>query len=125
MRSRYTAYFFKNIDYLLKTEHPSRHEPNSRQLITATANNLQWLGLTVVATEAGQVEDETGVVEFIAVYREQGKEAQLHERSRFVKEQGKWLYVDGDMLPPFRPKKNEPCWCHSGKKFKQCHGKKR
>lgn len=124
MRSRYSAYCLKNIDYLLNTEHPSRRQPNSRQLIAATANNVTWLGLTVLATEAGQPEDATGVVEFVAVYEEGKSAAQLHERSRFIKEEGKWFYTDGDMLPPFQPKKNEPCWCKSGKKFKQCHRKK-
>ena len=64
--------------------------------------------------------------------------SQLHERSRFVREvvdqkdsvrnasQGetkRWLYVDGDQLPPLAPKRNAPCWCRSGKKFKHCHGK--
>ena len=125
MRSRYTAYCLKNIDYLFKTEHPSRHLPNTRELIAATANSVQWLGLTIVATDAGQTADDKGIVEFMAVFKEGGQAAQLHERSRFVKEKGKWFYVEGDILSPLRPKKNEPCWCHSGKKFKQCHGKKR
>lgn len=124
MRSRYSAYCLKHIDYLVKTEHISRRQANSRQSIAATANSLTWLGLTVLATKAGQREDATGVVEFVAVYREGTFAAQLHERSRFIKEKGQWFYIDGDMLPPLRPKKNEPCWCKSGKKFKQCHGKK-
>ncbi|OKH14674.1 YchJ family protein [[Limnothrix rosea] IAM M-220] len=125
MRSRYTAYCLKNIDYLFNTEHPNRREPNSRKLITATANNVKWIGLTVVSTAAGQAKNDTGVVEFVAVYQEGHQVAQLHERSQFIKENGKWFYTEGEMLSPIQPKKNEPCWCHSGKKFKQCHGKKR
>ena len=39
-------------------------------MITATANSLIWLGLTVLNTEGGKSEDETGIVEFIAVYQE-------------------------------------------------------
>ena len=105
MRSRYSAYCLKNIDYLFNTEHPSRRKPNSRKLITATANNLRWLGLTVVNTEGGQPEDETGIVEFVAVYQEGKFVAQLHERSNFIKEKGKWFYTDGDMLLPLQPKK--------------------
>ena len=50
MRSRYTAYCLKNLDYLFKTEHSSDRKPNSRKLITATANSLRWLGLTVLDT---------------------------------------------------------------------------
>lgn len=125
MRSRYCAYCLKNIDYLFNTEHPSYRKPNSRKLITATANSLRWLGLTVLTTEGGQPEDQTGVVEFVAVYQEGKSAAQLHERSNFIKEKGKWFYTDGEMLPPVQPKKNERCWCKSGKKFKQCHGKQR
>jgi len=124
MRSRYSAYCLKNIDYLLDTEHPSTRQPNGRQIVTATANVTTWIGLTIVETEAGQREDNTGVVEFVAVYRSGLEAAQLHERSRFRNEAGQWFYLDGDILPPVRPKKNESCWCRSGKKFKQCHGKK-
>lgn len=125
MRSRYSAYCLKNIDYLLDTEHPGRRSPNSRQSIAATANSLTWLGLTVLATEAGQPGDNAGIVEFVAIYQEGKSAAQLHERSRFIKARGNWFYTDGDILPPLQPKKNEPCWCNSGKKFKQCHGKQR
>jgi SEC-C motif-containing protein len=125
MRSRYSAYCLKNIDYLLNTHHPTQHESNSRRQIAASANGVTWLGLTIIFTEAGQPEDQTGVVEFVARYQEGRYICQLHERSRFLKEQGKWFYLDGEMLPPLEPKKNDPCWCNSGKKFKQCHGKKR
>ncbi len=106
MRSRYCAYCLKNIDYLFHTEHPSRRKPNSRQQITATANSVTWLGLTVLATEAGQPEDQTGIVEFIALYQQEKSVAQLHERSHFIQEKGQWFYTDGDILPPLRPKKN-------------------
>lgn len=125
MRSRYTAYCLKNIDYLVNTHHPTKRAMNSRRQITATANNVTWLGLTIVTIEAGQPEDKTGIVEFAAAYQEGNQVAQLHERSQFVKEKGKWFYLEGDMLPPIKPQKKEPCWCGSGKKFKQCHGKKR
>ncbi|MGK7932860.1 MAG: YchJ family protein [Microcystaceae cyanobacterium] len=125
MRSRYTAYCLKKIDYLFNTEHPNHRKPDSRTLIAATANSMTWLGLTILATEAGQPENKTGMVEFVAVYQQGSAVAQLHERSHFIKEKNHWFYTDGEILPPFKPKKNEPCWCKSGKKFKQCHGKKR
>ncbi|MEZ5505160.1 MAG: YchJ family metal-binding protein [Gammaproteobacteria bacterium] len=50
------------------------------------------------------------------------KEGTLHERSRFVKEDGRWFYLDGEMLPLPSPGRNDPCWCGSGQKFKKCHG---
>lgn len=124
MRSRYSAYCLKNIDYLLNTHHPTRREPNERQAIATSANSVTWLGLTILATQAGQPEDQTGMVEFVALYQEGKQVGQLHERSQFVQEQGQWFYLDGDILPPFQPKRNDPCLCQSGKKFKQCHGKK-
>ncbi len=79
MRSRYVAYCLKNIDYFFNTEHPNHRQPNTQQLIAATTNNLTWLGLNILATEAGQTEDKTGVVEFFAVYQEGNTVAQLHE----------------------------------------------
>ena len=48
---------------------------------------------------------------------------QLHERSQFVKENGQWFYTEGEVRSPFIPKRDQPCWCGSGQKFKQCHEK--
>lgn len=39
-------------------------------------------------------------VEFVARCREAGRGVRLHERSRFVHENGRWFYVDGDLLSP-------------------------
>ncbi|MGB3613928.1 MAG: YchJ family protein [Elainellaceae cyanobacterium] len=124
MRSRYTAYCTGTIDYLIATHHPTRRSLNSRRTLSDTANRVTWLGLRVIETRQGQPENKTGVVEFVAVYREGGSVAQLHERSQFLQQRGRWFYLEGEMLPPLSPKRNEPCWCGSGKRFKQCHGKK-
>ncbi|NJL45208.1 MAG: hypothetical protein HC922_04545 [Leptolyngbyaceae cyanobacterium SM2_3_12] len=61
-------------------------------------------------------------VEFIAYYREASL-GQVHERSRFSQQKGRWFYLDGDALPPIFPKPQAPCWCGSGKKYKACHGR--
>lgn len=125
MRSRYTAYVVKNVDYLLKTWHPST-KPANIDLGTIP----KWNGLHIVSTEAGDESDSYGTVEFKATALSQGKIFRLHEKSRFVKEHGRWLYVDGDIKddrpPNTRVKKigrNEPCPCGSGKKFKKCCGR--
>ena len=34
-------------------------------------------------------------VEFVARYRVAGKAVRLHEHSRFLREGGRWYYVDG------------------------------
>jgi SEC-C motif domain protein len=92
MRSRYTAYVLCNETYLLETWHPStrpRHISFDRQ--------QRWLGLKVI--EAKLTGDTAAEVEFIARYRVGGATAvRLHERSRFVRDAGRWLYVDGDIL---------------------------
>ncbi|MGF1521118.1 MAG: YchJ family protein [Leptolyngbyaceae cyanobacterium] len=122
MRSRYTAYCEGNVDYLIATHHPSKRGLGDRASLSQSIQSTAWLGLTVISTEQGQPEDKTGVVEFVAIYRT-GVVGQLHERSRFKKQKGRWFYLEGNQLPPLEPKRNEPCWCGSGKKFKQCHGK--
>jgi SEC-C motif-containing protein len=81
-----------------------------------------WLGLTILATQQGQPDDQTGIVEFVARFAAE-QPGQIHERSRFKKQKGVWFYLDGEQLPPVEPKRNEPCWCGSGKKYKQCHAK--
>jgi SEC-C motif domain protein len=86
MRSRYSAYVFGLLDYLLVTWHPST-APGDLEL-----SPTQWLGLEVLHAEQSQ---DAGVVEFVARYKVGGKAHKLHEVSRFVREQGRWLYIDG------------------------------
>ena len=92
MRSRYTAYVMRDKDYLLATWHASTR-PAQLQLETDVPTS--WLGLKIVATIAGKAQDSDGMVEFIARYKLNGKAHRLHEESRFVREQGRWLYVSG------------------------------
>ncbi len=92
MRSRYSAYVQQSEPYLLATWHASTR-PDS----VAFEAGTKWLGLTVKSTR------DTGLdraeVEFVARYRIGGGSAQrLHECSRFVREDGHWLYLDGDQL---------------------------
>lgn len=99
MRSRYCAYVLCNEPYLLATWHPSTR-PDSIPLDQAQ----KWLGLTVLDAKAtGELSAE---VEFIARSRVSNAAAlRLHERSRFVREDGKWLYVDGDFASPGQRKR--------------------
>lgn len=89
MRSRYTAYATGAAEYLLVTWHPSTR-PDSLVLDPAT----EWRTLHIVDTVAGGPDDDTGVVEFVARYRERGEPGLLDERSRFVRDAGRWRYVD-------------------------------
>ena len=122
MRSRYTAYSEKNAAYLLTSWHPStRPEPDELGL----NDTVSWSGLEIIMTKAGGKDDETGVVEFIAHYFNAKRLGSIHERSRFGRHEGRWVYVDGEVQVqrPEHPGKigrNDPCYCGSGKKYKKC-----
>ena len=91
MRSRYAAYVALDSDWLLASWHPSTR-PTSLDLDPA----IKWLGLDV--KDHRVVDDTHAEVEFVARFRVGGARAQrLHERSRFVREDGRWYYVDGDI----------------------------
>lgn len=122
MRSRYSAFALGLADYLLATLHPDKHRADERAALEQHFRDTHWEGLNIVTHAAGTTQDDQGTVEFIAYFRNGERCGQLHERSRFVREKGQWLYVDGDMLPAMTPGRNDPCWCGSGKKFKKCHG---
>ncbi len=87
MRSRYAAYVLKLASYLLATWHPSTR-PSSIDLDTP-----KWLGLQV---RHHQETGDTATVEFVARYKVGGKAHRLHEVSRFIREDGRWYYVDGE-----------------------------
>lgn len=93
MRSRYSAYVLKDGAYLYKSW-SKQTRPSKKSL--KEDNDTQWLGLEILRTEYGTALDTTGVVEFIARYQAPNGAAELHETSRFVRENGKWVYLDGD-----------------------------
>lgn len=89
MRSRYSAYVLELEPYLLATWHATTRPESLR-----FEPGMKWLGLTVKAT--GSNGADSGEVEFVARYRVGGSSAvRLHELSRFVREDGRWLYLDG------------------------------
>jgi SEC-C motif-containing protein len=92
MRSRYSAYVQKLSEYLLATWHPTTR-PSELDL---SADDSKWLGLEVKRHTV--LDDSHATVEFVARYRIAGRGHRLHELSRFVREDGRWYYVDGDML---------------------------
>ncbi len=90
MRSRYCAYVLDLRDYLLQTWHP-RTRPET---LDAPAPGLQWLGLEVVSSTADGA--EAAEVTFVARYRIGGGRAvRMKEASRFLREDGRWYYLDG------------------------------
>jgi SEC-C motif-containing protein len=95
MRSRYTAYVRRDQPYLLATWHPSTRP--APPLFDDDDAPTRWLGLQV---RAHLPQGERAEVEFVARFKVGGRAQRLHERSRFVREGGQWLYVDGDLAPP-------------------------
>ncbi len=122
MRSRYVAYTLGNADYLLRTWHPSTRPAALHDLALT-----QWQGLQVIRTKAGSATDKKGIVEFQAHYIVHRTSKVMHETSRFIKENGQWFYVEAmpDATPtkPNRTRRNAPCPCGSGKKYKRCCGR--
>ena len=91
MRSRYSAYVLGRIDYLLATWHPST-APGDLEL-----SPVKWLGLEVRHAQAA---GDAGVVEFVARCRDANGAQRIHEISRFVREDGRWHYIDGQIMSP-------------------------
>ncbi|OLL16324.1 hypothetical protein BKE56_023255 [Rhodococcus sp. M8] len=89
MRSRYTAFTVGDEAYLRRTWHPGTR-PVRLDLDPAQ----RWTGLEVLRTSGGGFLHTEGTVEFRAHYRFGGHADVLHEHSRFVREDGRWLYVD-------------------------------
>jgi SEC-C motif domain protein len=91
MRSRYTAHALCDAGYLVATWHWSTR-PNVEVELEA---GTKWLGLEVRGHRV--TDDDHAEVEFVARYRIAGRAVRLHERSRFVREDGRWYYLDGDI----------------------------
>ena len=96
MRSRYCAYVREDAAYLLATWHPTTRPA---QLTLGGAPPVRWLGLQVrrhIVTGP-----DSAIVEFVARFRLGNRAQRLHETSRFVREGGRWYYLDGEF--PDRP----------------------
>jgi SEC-C motif-containing protein len=94
MRSRYTAYTLGRETYLLATWHASTRPG---RLALALQAPVKWLGLEVRQHAANAADPHHATVEFVARHKAGGRAQRLHETSRFVREDGRWFYVDGDI----------------------------
>lgn len=92
MRSRYAAYVLRREDYLLATWAPATR-PAALDLDAEPAP--KWLGLDVERHR--MTGPDSAVVEFVARYKLGGRARRLHETSRFLRELGRWYYLDGEL----------------------------
>lgn len=124
-------------------------QADERAALANAAKSIRWMNLLIVTIQKGKTQDRTGIVEFVAVYQPVSQAEppmaiqlppvkgvtkdlqQLHERAHFIKCSAKargikaaaqWLYTTGDILPPYQPQRNQPCWCGSRQRFGRCHG---
>jgi SEC-C motif-containing protein len=92
MRSRFEAFRNADVEWLLTSWHPS-----TRPAVIDLGDNPRWRRLQIVDVVDGKADDATGVVEFRATYlAASGGVLVLHERSRFIQEDGRWYYLDAD-----------------------------
>ncbi|OLP01940.1 hypothetical protein BVU76_12305 [Mycolicibacterium porcinum] len=92
MRSRFSAFAVGDVAYLLTSWHP-----DTRPADLNLDESITWRRLQIVDTDAGNEDDDTGVVEFRAQYIHDGSRHLLHERSRFERVNGQWRYLDGEL----------------------------
>ncbi len=118
MRSRYSAFVRQDATYLVDTHHPSTRAADLAQGLAQTFSATRWIALRVVGSGMDPADPDRGWVEFSA-FHESG---QIHERSRFARRDGIWMYLDGVHLGALALDRNGPCPCHSGRKWKKCHG---
>ena len=120
MRSRFSAYALKDAKYVFTTYAQSQQTANPVSEIKDFANSCRFTKLRVLDTEYNEQEV---FVEFKANYFYQNLYCELHEKSRFIKEDGLWRYLDGEITPVADIKigRNDECPCGSGKKYKKCH----
>jgi len=121
MRSRYSAFVLHNWPYLLQTWAPGCRQEHTPESLAAGPHPA-WVRLEIVSAPLPEI--DKGMVEFKAWHRDGDSLHCLHERSRFVKLDGRWYYREGELFPhpPRKLGRNDPCPCNSGKKFKKCCG---
>ncbi|MGW2013335.1 YchJ family protein [Streptomyces sp. NPDC001927] len=93
MRSRYSAFVVRDAAYLLRT-----WAPETRPGEVDFDPSMRWAGLEIRETTDGTAFHQSGTVTFVARYTHGGEAGSLHERSRFRRHEGAWVYVDGDFI---------------------------
>lgn len=94
MRSRYSAYTQANIDYIALTMQSPASDNFDKPSAAQWAKQVKWQKLEVIKSSQ---EGDIGFVEFIAYFKENGRQLKLHELSEFHRIDGKWFYVSGKL----------------------------
>ena len=96
MRSRFSAYAMNMAEYLVATTAAEEREKLDVDELGRYCRAVKCISLKVLETQGGKGGDETGVVVFHAKLLINGKRMLHREKSRFVREEGRWAYLDGE-----------------------------
>jgi SEC-C motif-containing protein len=88
MRSRYTAFTLEDEGYLARSWATATRPPS----ITFVPGQ-RWTALHILEVVAGGLTDDEGIVAFDAHFERHGRPGVHAERSAFVRESGRWVYV--------------------------------
>jgi len=119
MRSRYSAFALNNLSYIKNTMQGKAAQRFSEDDSNENQNRHHLLGLEVIRQIVDKKNPNHAFVEFRALHQFNDTFSVIQELSEFLRQDGKWFYVDGKIQ---KSSVNDPCPCHSGKKFKKCHG---
>jgi SEC-C motif-containing protein len=96
MRSRFSAYATRQVDYLMATTCAEERTKIDREELVSYCRSVSCISLKIAKTEAGGSQDDAGTVLFYASLQVNGKRMLHRELSRFQREEGRWVYVDGE-----------------------------
>lgn len=100
MKSRFSAYAFKQCNYIIKTTHKENQDYSENVLewkkeIEIFSSNTDFDKLEILEFIEGEIES---FVTFRATLFQNKNNVSFIEKSRFKKEDNIWLYVDGEFL---------------------------
>jgi SEC-C motif-containing protein len=95
MRSRFSAYALGKADYLIATRPEAKRAEENREELANYCKSVQAVGLKIISKEKGGKGDDTGIVTFHASLQANGRRTLHIETSTFIRENGRWVYVDG------------------------------
>lgn len=93
MRSRFVGFTKGMGDYLMSSHHESTRPLDQKSAIVSWANSVKWTHLEILTKTAGGKNDQEGTVEFKAHFKDKGKKMEIHENSKFIRENGHWSYL--------------------------------
>jgi SEC-C motif-containing protein len=113
MKSRYSAYATSNLKYIQETQ-TEKLSSEDILVLNNWSKNTHWQHLEIVGFS-------DNFVEFKAYYIYDKIQHLMHEKSKFIKIDNRWIYDSGNLQESnLNIGRNDNCVCQSGKKYKKC-----